>query len=205
MYRIIKNGAAIGLTENLNYVKQAENGCFVLCPEPLASGIVFEGTVFHLLGRESLDGVESVGLELADAGKEITKSSETSGIMFVALAETGTIDPVTAAEHAELFAEWAYPVAYKTGQIRRYAGILYKCIQEHTSQEIWTPPDASSLWAKTADPSEEWPEWSQPVSAFDTYKTGDKVSHKEKHWISTADNNVWEPGVFGWEEVADGV
>lgn len=128
MYRIIKNGAAIGLTENLNYVKQAENGCFVLCPEPLASGIVFEGTVFHLLGREPLDGVVSVGLELADAGKEITKSSETSGIMFVALAETGTIDPVTAAEHAELFAEWAYPVAYKTGQIRRYAGILYKCI-----------------------------------------------------------------------------
>ena len=33
MYRIIKDGANIGLTENLNYIKQAENGCYVLCPE----------------------------------------------------------------------------------------------------------------------------------------------------------------------------
>lgn len=205
MFRIIKNGAAIGLTENINYIKQAENGCFVLCPEPLASGIVFEGTVYHLLGREPLEGAETVGLEVADAGTEITKTSETNGIMFVALAETGTIDAVTAAEHAELFAEWMYPVAYKSGQIRRYAEILYKCIQDHTSQETWPPADSPSLWAKTADPTEEWPEWSQPASALDTYKIGDKVSHNEKHWVSTADNNVWEPGVFGWEEVTDGV
>ncbi len=32
-----------------------------------------------------------------------------------------------------------------------------------------------------------------------------KVSHKEKHWISTVDSNVWEPGVYGWEESTDGV
>ena len=51
MFRIIKDGASIGLTENLNYIKQAENGCYVLCPEPDASGIVFGGTVYHLLGR----------------------------------------------------------------------------------------------------------------------------------------------------------
>lgn len=54
MYRIIKDGANIGLTENLNYIKQAENGCYVLCPEHDASGIVFAGTVYHLLGREIL-------------------------------------------------------------------------------------------------------------------------------------------------------
>ena len=47
MFRIIKNGASIGLTENLNYIKQAENGCYVLCPEPDASGIVFGGTVYQ--------------------------------------------------------------------------------------------------------------------------------------------------------------
>lgn len=49
MYRIIKDGANIGLTENLNYIKQAENGCYVLCPEHDASGIVFAGTVYHCL------------------------------------------------------------------------------------------------------------------------------------------------------------
>lgn len=43
MFRIIKDGANIGLTENLNYIKQAENGCYVLCPERDASGIVLKG------------------------------------------------------------------------------------------------------------------------------------------------------------------
>ena len=51
MFRIIKAGAGIGLTENLNYIKKAENGCYILCPEHDASGIVFEGVAYHLLGR----------------------------------------------------------------------------------------------------------------------------------------------------------
>ena len=79
MYRIIKDGANIGLTENLNYIKQAENGCYVLCPEHDASGIVFAGTVYHLLGRDTLDGAETVSLEETDAGTEITKSNEAGG------------------------------------------------------------------------------------------------------------------------------
>ena len=205
MFRIIKDGASIGLTENLNYIKQAENGCYVLCPEPDASGIVFGGTVYHLLGRTGLDGVETVSLEEADGGMEIIKATEAGGTVFVTMAEAGNIDPETAAEHAELFAEWAYPINYKTGQIRRYKGTLYKCVQNHTSQADWTPDTASSLWSKTSDPAEEWPEWSQPIGAHDAYPKGAKVSHNSKHWISTAENNVWEPGVYGWEEVTDAV
>lgn len=27
-----------------------------------------------------------------------------------------------------------------------------------------------------------------------------QVSHNGKHWISSVDNNVWEPGVYGWTE-----
>lgn len=124
-----------------------------------------------------------------------------TSVAFVTLAEAGSIDGETAAEHAELFAEWAYPIAYTVGQIRRYQGMLYKCVQAHTSQADWTPDTAASLWSKTNDPAEEWPEWSQPVGAHDAYSKGDKVSHSGKHWTSTADSNVWEPGVYGWTEV----
>lgn len=205
MFRIIKDGAELGLTENLNYIVQAENGCYVLCPEQNASGIVFEGTPYHLLGRDEMEGLETVSLEVTDAGAEISKANTTNGIVFVTMAEAGSIDPVTAAEHADLFAEWAYPIAYTVGQIRRYNGTLYKCVQAHTSQADWTPDTASSLWSKTSDPAEEWPEWSQPVGAHDAYSKGAKVSHKEKHWISMVDSNVWEPGVYGWEESTDGV
>lgn len=77
---------------------------------------------------------------------------------------------------------------------------IYKCVQDHTSQAEWTPDTASSLWAGTSDPAEEWPAWSQPVGAHDAYSSGAKVSHNGKHWISSVDNNVWEPGVYGWTE-----
>ena len=198
MFRITKSGAVIGMTEAPNYIKQQENGCFALCPEPLASGIVFEGAVYHLMGRDALEGVETVMLEETDAGAEITKATETGGIMFVTMAEAGNIDDVTAAEHADLFSPWAYPVNYIKDQIRRHNGALYRCLSDHTSQADWTPDTAPSLWVGISDPAEEWPKWGQPVGAHDSYNTGDKVSHDGKHWISNTDGNVWEPGVYGW-------
>ena len=206
MFKILKNGVIVGMTEAPNFIRRQENGCYGLCSEPIASGIVFEGIVYHLLGRDALDGVESVILEETDAGAEIVKVNATGGILFVTLAESGAIDDAVAAEHIELFAEWAYPVNYKTGQLRRYGGKLFRCVLDHTSQEEWTPEAASSLWAKAADPTEEWPKWGQPVGAHDAYNIGDKVSHNEKHWISGMNGNVWEPGAYGWTEVTeDGV
>ena len=191
------------MTEAPNYIKLTENGSYNLCPEPEASGIAFAGKVYHLLGREAMEGVDTVMLEEVDAGGEIGKANEAGSIMFVTMAEGGQIDAATAAEHAELFAPWAYPINYKVGNIRRYGGALFKCVQDHTSQADWSPDTASSLWAITADPAEEWPAWSQPIGAHDAYSAGAKVSHQEKHWISDQDGNVWEPGTFGWTEAVE--
>ena len=41
-------------------------------------------------------------------------------------------------------------------------------------------------------------DWKQPAGAHDAYQVGDKVMHAGAQWISTAANNVWEPGVYGW-------
>lgn len=192
------------MTEAPTYIKKAVNGCYVLCPEPEAQGIAYNGQVFHLLGREEMEDVETVMLEETDAGEEISRAAEAGSIMFVTLAEAGDIDGAAAAEHAELFAPWAYPVKYKTGQIRRYTdGKLYRCVQDHTSQEDWTPDAASSLWAVAADPAEAWPAWSQPVGAHDAYAKDSRTSHNGKHWASDLDGNVWEPGIYGWTEVPE--
>ena len=123
-----------------------------------------------------------------------------TSIAFVALAENGTIDEVTATEHLSAFAPWEPDVQYAVGNLRVYDDRLWKCIQAHRSQSDWTPDVAVSLWAKAGDPAEEWPEWSQPVGAADAYMAGDKVSHNDSHWISNIDNNVWEPGVYGWDQ-----
>ena len=206
MYRITRanNGESLGMTEAPTYIKQHENGCYVLCPEPEASGIAFAGKVYHMLGRTAMEGVDTVMLEEVDAGDEIVKANEAGSITFVTMAEAGAIDATTAAEHAELFSPWAYPVSYKVGNIRRYGGALYKCVQAHTSQADWTPDTAASLWSATSDPAEEWPAWSQPVGAHDAYNAGAKVSHNGKHWTSNQDGNVWEPGAFGWTEAVEG-
>ena len=147
---------------------------------------------------------ESVSMAQAKAQEEqnpVNAALRATSIAFVTLAEAGQIDDTTATENVEQFAPWAYPIAYKKGNIRRYGSDLYRCNQDHTSQADWTPAAAASLWSKIGDPTEEWPEWSQPVGAHDAYSKDAKVSHNGKHWASTVDSNVWEPGVYGWTEV----
>ena len=99
----------------------------------------------------------------------------------------------------ELFSRWETSTSYSLNDRICYKDILYKCVQAHTSQDDWTPDITPALW--TVISIEEWPEWIQPVGAQDAYMTGDKVAHNNQHWISTADNNVWEPGVFGWNTI----
>ena len=141
-------------------------------------------------------------LKAINAAKLYAQQRENAAaIAFVVLAENGQIDAVTAAEQSTLFAEWVPGVNYTVGSLRRYGGTLYRCVQDHASQEGWSPDKAASLWAVTSDPAEEWPAWSQPVGAHDAYSAGAKVSHNGKHWTSDLDGNVWEPGVFGWTEI----
>lgn len=107
----------------------------------------------------------------------------------------------TALEVTTLYPNWDGNGVNYTANFRvRYEGILYKVLQDHTSQSDWTPIAAPSLFAKVLieDP-DAITEWVQPDST-NPYMKGDKVSHNGKTWISDADNNVWEPGVYGWTE-----
>lgn len=98
-----------------------------------------------------------------------------------------------------LYPAWRSGVNYVTGQRVLHGGVLYKVLQDHTSQDDWTPDAAPSLFAKVLIPDETIiPEWVQPDST-NPYRKGDKVTHNGKTWISDIDNNVWEPGVYGWK------
>ena len=111
-----------------------------------------------------------------------------------------SVDDETALDHIEAFPKWEINHEYETGFRCRYNDVLYKVLQNHTSQASWTPDVATSLFVRVDDPAIEWPEWVQPVGAVDAYAAGAKVSHNNKHWVSDVDNNVWEPGVYGWTE-----
>lgn len=103
----------------------------------------------------------------------------------------------------ELFPAWAADTAYALAVRVRYDGKLYKCVQSHTSQSGWEPDKTPALWTEVAKPG-EIPVWKQPTGAQDAYQTGDKVHYPDRDgpvYVSTVDNNVWQPGVYGWKVV----
>lgn len=97
--------------------------------------------------------------------------------------------------------KWRPNKKYEKDKRLEHNGVIYKVITTHTSQANWIPDTASSLYTKVLIPdSNVIPEWEQPEST-NPYAKGDKVTHNGKTWQSTVDNNVWEPGVYGWNEV----
>ena len=106
-----------------------------------------------------------------------------------------------AIEVAVLYPAWKVNTEYAVGARLVYSDVLYKVLQTHVSQADWTPDVAVGLFAKVLVADDGTPlAWVQPDST-NPYMTGDKVVHNEKTWVSTVDNNVWEPGVYGWDEI----
>ena len=107
-----------------------------------------------------------------------------------------------------IFDEFEVGKGYEVGKRILYQDVLYKVITSHTSQEIWTPDIAPSLFApiinETIDGS--IPEWKQPDST-NAYMTGDRVMFEEKEYESLIDNNVWSPSAnpSGWQLVEEEV
>ena len=113
---------------------------------------------------------------------------------------SASLSDTDALQAVELFPKWdGEGKAYAVDDRVSYDGLLYKCLQSHTSQSTWIPPDSPSLWVRVDDPSQEWPEWRQPTGSTDAYAKDAKVSHNGKHWISDVDGNVWEPPTM-WTE-----
>ena len=136
------------------------------------------------------DGVQFNGLMIAPA-KDYNRIMVDVAIGYLPDDEAETV--------TVLFEEWAVGVLYAVGDRRQYNGLLYRCVQAHTSQADCTPDVTPALWVRTwTDP---FPEWVQPTGAHDAYNKGDKVSHNGLHWESDMDANVYEPGVYGWSEV----
>lgn len=143
---------------------------------------------------------ETARYEAAERTRPLTES-EVSRLLIAQQINALTVDDNTALRMTEFYPAWATGTDYAAGFKVQHNGTLYKCLQAHTSQTDWTPDAAPSLWAKVLIPDPDTiPEWEQPDST-NPYMQGDKVTHNGKMWVSDIDNNVWEPGVYGWTEV----
>ena len=129
-------------------------------------------------------------------------AEEVTALLIKQQINTLSVDDNIALRMVEFYPEWAAGQDYTAGYKVQYNGTLYKVLTAHTSQDDWTPDAAPSIFAKVLIPDETVvPEWEQPDST-NPYNAGDKVTHNGKTWVSDVDNNVWEPGVYGWSEVS---
>ena len=119
-------------------------------------------------------------------------------IAFVKMVEKGEIDEITASENADMFIEWDDKSSFKAGTIRKRNNLLYLCLQDHAGQTGWEPENTPALWKQFGINENGISDWSQPISIADAYMLNSETMHNGYIWVSDYDNNVWEPGVFGW-------
>ena len=158
--------------------------------------------------KRELTAEEIAAMETAQAEAEAYErtrpltESEVSRLLIAQRINTLTVDDQTALRMVEFYPEWSACVAYTAEYKVQRSGKLWRCLQNHTSQEGWEPESTPSLWAKVLIPDPDMiPEREQPDST-NPYSAGDKVAHNGKTGVSDIDNNVWEPGVYGWTEVS---
>lgn len=108
---------------------------------------------------------------------------------------------------ASVFPEYQVGKKYKAKDVFRHGknGVgdpqLYQVLQEHTSAAEWTPDATPGLYKKIGVAEDGYPEWVQPLGAFDAYNTGDMVSYNGKLYRSLMDGNAYSPDAYpaGWE------
>lgn len=103
-----------------------------------------DGTVSIKMGKPT-EAETAVGAVVALTGEVVTMARAAELRPMIEAAATSLPDS-DAAKAVELFPAWAYPVSYIEGNRVSDGGKLYKCRQEHTSQEGWKPSATPALW-----------------------------------------------------------
>ena len=153
--------------------------------------------------RNAIESLNTKQIEMEETQATFTQVQQSLHKVAKMVASEVT-DDAKALAIQEFYDDWEVGVKYEVGTYIRYEEVLYKVITAHTSQSDWTPPSASSLFAKVLiDPTGETiNEWVQPDST-NAYMTGDKVIFEGKTYESIIDNNVWSPSAYpaGWKEI----
>jgi|BioPla2DNA2_1021312.scaffolds.fasta_scaffold00226_50 hypothetical protein len=136
-----------------------------------------------------VDGYKTEAEQLAETAFELAEAHATDEEMLTVAA---------------LAPEWMPDVSAVVGQMRRYQGIFYRCIQAHTTQSSWTPDVTPALWVALNEDEaagEEIINWFEPTSTH-YYTFGQLVRYTDgKVYESLLEVNVWSPEAYpaGWQ------
>lgn len=91
---------------------------------------------------------------------------------------------------------------------------LYALARQHARPQYNYDAEIEAIWSAIrelqqaqeegggTEPTDEWPEYVQPMGAHDAYQVGDKITWNGKHYICIFANCVWSPADYpaGWQE-----
>lgn len=153
----------------------------------------------HLYGTRQRTGDPELDAGLPDGvDYAIVVQGRSAKLDRLILAEDLTADEIAAL--VGVYPGWQAGVAVVIDELLAYGDVLYRVLQAHTTQADWTPDVADSLFTEAA-PAGVILAWVQPTGAHDAYALDALVTHNGWVWKSLYPANVWEPGVFGWEQV----
>lgn len=112
-----------------------------------------------------------------------------------------TLDDETALSAVGLFPVWGVGMAYTIDERITYNDILYRVVQNHTSQSDWTPDNTPSLYTVVTVSESGYDVWVQPTGAHDAYNKNDIVEYNGTLYISLVDGNTYAPDAYpdGWK------
>lgn len=173
--------------------------------------VVYEEEPSYVLTQDELDEQEATvaknelqtlavnAMMMSLAGDDLVETKNTYQTKLRSISDGAAL------KVPELFLHWnGNSKEYAKGDKVLYNDVLHKVLQNHTSQEGWTPTSAPSLFAKVLTSEGEILEWEQP-SSTNPYMKGDKVKYNGKIYESVIDNNVWSPDGYpaGWKLVEE--
>lgn len=201
MYRVILQGAQIALEDKLAFVRKQENGFIVCCREEDAQGIVVgDSTVYHLYGKPSLPGADTVHVE------EFSGRSRIASIAAEGAALASDLNDVLTAARAGLVSvptpgeAWSADLRYITGDTATVDGVSYTALKYSKGKN---PPDSPNHWEVTQAPSH--PAWDS-IEDGTVIMEGEIVTYDGATWQCTSQHIksiVYKPkaGSSKWQQI----
>ena len=95
---------------------------------------------------------------------------------------------------------------YAVGDVRKYGGIPYKCVQAHDSTDNpdWTPDTTAALWMQYHGTTAETARaWVTPAGAHDIYRAGEYMVYTDGKVYRCKADTAYSPTDYAqaWEAV----
>ena len=184
MYRVILQGAQIALEDKLAFVRKQANGFVVRCSEEEAQGIVVgDSAIYHLYGKPSLDGAETVYVEEFSGRSRLAAIAADLNEVLIAARE-GLVSIPTPGD------AWSAELRYIAGDTATVDGVSYTALRYSKGKN---PPDSPDYWEVTPEPS--YPAWDS-IEDGTVIMEGEIVTYNGATWQCTSQHiksNVYKP------------